>query len=258
MTERRKLDWRQVAIAVLTALIAALGGGGTVIGWQGCNPPAPPIVGPPPTEPPPEQPPVTDPREAVGKLLLQSSFCSATAIGPRRGDGRWNMVSAAHCFRGGPGVGRRGQYVTRSGVSIPVTCVAIDETADIAILITDERYEKIEYVMVAENTPQIGTSIQHHGFGQHIPGNTEQGQVLAAPNQQGQVRYRLSVSPGDSGGGILTTAGGMLLSPVCCTTCLGCVGDVWGGSPERIRRMVSNPTLYIDLPPAVMPPPPKS
>ncbi len=257
MTERRKLDWRQIVIAICAAVIAALGGGVTTVAWQGCDRrPQPEIPEPPPPKPEPPPPPSPDPIQAIGKLALQGSFCSATVVGPRRPDGRWWIVSAAHCF-GGAGTGVKGTFITRAGSPTPVTCVGIDRTSDIAILATDERYESLAHVMVAENTPPPGTTIQHGGFGQHLPGNIEAGQVTQLPNQQGQVRYKLSVSPGDSGGGILMTVGGQLLSPVCCTTCLGCLGDVWGGSPERIRRMMTTPTDFIDLPPAVMPPPPK-
>ena len=87
--------------------------------------------------------------------------------------------------------------------------------------------------------------------------HVENGQVLAAPNRDEQIRYRLSVSPGDSGGGIMTDASGRLLSPVCCTTCLGCPGDVWGASPTVIKRMIAKPTEFVDLLPVAMPPPPK-
>jgi hypothetical protein len=257
MTERRKIDWRVVIIAICSAVIAALGGGVSTVAWQGCGR-KPPDVPPREQEPDPLPPdPTPDPSEAIAKLALQGSFCSATIISPRRPDGKWWVVSAAHCYGRGPGVGVRGELVTRSGQVAEVVCVAIDRRADIALLVTDKPFERLPSIPVAENTPSPGVPIFHSGYGQHIPGNREDGQITRGPNQDGQVQYRLSVSPGDSGGGIVVNVGGQLLSPVCCTTCLGCPGDVWGGSPERIRRMMSAPTQFIDLPPAVMPAPPK-
>jgi hypothetical protein len=94
----------------------------------------------------------------------------------------------------------------------------------------------------------------HCGYGVHIPGNREDGYVVARENADLQVRYRLSVSQGDSGGGIIATATGELLSPVCCTTRLNGVGDVWGASPRVIRSMLTHPAHYSDdLKPIAMP-----
>ena len=253
MTERRKLDWRQVVIAVLTAIIAALGGGLTTVSWQGCRPPPEPPGPVEPPEPPPPPPPTVDPIQAVGRVALRGVGCSGTVVSPRRPDGRWWIVTAAHCYRNVGGVGTQGTFITRAGQPIPMTLVALDAQADIALCQTDERYESLASVHLADADPAVGTPVHHVGFGQDRPGNREDGQVIGSNQRLRQIHYRLSVSPGDSGGGILMTAGGQLLGPVCCTTCLACLGDVAAGSPTRVREMMRSPTEYLDLPPAVMP-----
>lgn len=243
-------QWQVIITAVLTATLTILGSLG-VVQVSGCGkgvlPPVPDPDNPPDTAKP-------DPWNAIGKIAMQGGYCSGTTVGPRMQDGRWRIVSAAHCFKQ---VGETATYVTRQGVSRKITVMAIDRKADIAICMTDQGQGVMAHTLVAAATPEVGAKIWHGGYGRHIPGNREDGTVLSRPNQDGQVKYRLSVSPGDSGGGIVVDGDGMLLSPVCCTTRLDGPGEVWGGSPEQIRRMLATPTDFIDLPPIEMPPPPK-
>jgi len=186
---------------------------------------------------------------------MAGGYCSGTVIGPRLQDGRWNIVSAAHCVKR---VGERVTFIPRNGRA-PVPCLvgSIDRRADVAILITEHSVD-LAHTLLAEAPIVIGLPVWHSGFGIDQPGNRESGQVTALANGDGQVQYRISVSPGDSGGGILTTADGLLLSPVCCTTNLARIGNVWGGGPGVIRRMIANPTAFLDLPPIAMPSPPST
>ncbi len=242
-------DWRAV-LAALISLLSALIGGITVASFPGgCRA----LPAPPPKPAPPQ--PTPDPVQAIGRLVMPGGYCSATVIGPPDGSGptRQRLVSAAHCVSR---VGQRLTYVTRSGVSIPVTVIAVDRQADISILVTDQPVDPLPWVRVADRTPPPGTAVLHAGFGVDKPGNVERGTVVGGGGGAAQVEYDLSVSPGDSGGGICVSDGGELLSPVCCTTCLGCRGRVWGGSPERIRAMLTSPASYTDLEPVPMPPPP--
>ena len=243
-------NWWEWAVVIARILIIIFGSGTVayVASTGGCRqPPSPPTDREPPPSPP-------DAVNAIGRIAMSRGFCSGTVVGPKLPNGRWTIVSASHCF---DRVGEQATFIPRQGSSFRVQVQAIDRRADIAILNTLDSHPTLAYTTVAEKTPPVGTPIFHAGFGVDTPGNVERGQVTAGPNQSQQVQYRLDVSPGDSGGGICVDADGRLLSPVCCTTCLGCVGDVWGGSPERIREMVSNPTNFIDLPPVPMPPPPK-
>lgn len=257
--------WRSLAVAILAAIITLIGGTGvtTVRGGGGCfSPPRPEptIPAPPPATEPKPQPPVPEPPPskpeprpeplmAICKIVMRGGYCSGTVVGPRRPDGRWNVVSAAHCFKTH---GEQVQLILRSGITVGATVSAIDRRCDGAILITDQIGE-LPFAMVARSTPPAGTRIWHAGFGFDKPANTEEGTITAPPNTDGQVQYRLSVSSGDSGGGIMLTADGLLLSPVCCTTRIAGIGDVWGASPEMVNRMLAAPTDFIDVPPVEMP-----
>lgn len=235
--------WIHLVIVILGAFL----GGGAATQVSGCG------QGPTPEPPNPDKPPPIgkfDPWNAIGKLTFQGGYCSGTVISPRMEDGRWVIVTAAHC-NSRPGT--RATFVQRSGVSRQVTCVAANREADIAIYHTDAGQGEMSFTNLATGTPSPGTAVFHGGFGRHNPGNREEGRVIGGPNGDGQVQYELSVSPGDSGGGICMTDKGELLSPVCCTTRLDGPGRVWGGSPEMIRKMVTTPTEFIDLPPIPMP-----
>lgn len=247
--------WRSLIAAVLTALLTIVGGGTVMYLGGGCHqtpPPAPPDQTPPPAPPDQTPPAPPDPWNAIGKVIMRGGYCSGTVVGPRRSDGRWHVVSAAHCF------GRSGEEVTvtlRQGQTFKAVVVAVNKQADCAILLTDH-IDTLPYAEIAPTTPPVGERVWHGGYGVHIPGNKEVGRIAAMPDANGQTRYRLSVSPGDSGGGIVHDASGRLLSPVCCTTRLAGEGDVWGASPEIIQRMIATPTEWVGgepIPPVPMP-----
>lgn len=238
--------------ALLSAILAGLAGGTVAVsvGFLGCNQPVPPQTQPdsppPPTKP---EPPKPDALNAIGRIAMANGYCSGTVIAPRLADGRWHIITAAHCVKN---VGERVTFLPRTGGSVPCTVQAINRQADACILSTDVSGD-LAFTELATEDPQPGTAIWHAGFGIHVPGNVEKGKVLSSANRDGQIRYHLSVSPGDSGGGIVTDAAGKLLSPVCCTTCLGCPGDVYGASPSVVRKMLSTPTDFVDLKPIAMP-----
>jgi hypothetical protein len=242
--------WK-IVITALVTFIVTVAGAFTTTQVAGCGK-GPPIIQPPGPPPKPEQKP--DAWNAIGKLALQGAYCSGTVIGPPKSDGRWTVVSAAHCVNR---VGEHATFIQRSGTSRNVTCYAINKTADISLWSTDAAQGDMAFTIVARTTPQPGTRVFHGGFGRDQPGNREEGEVVTLPNQDGQVKYHLSVSPGDSGGGICINENGELLSPVCCTTRLDGPGEVWGGSPEMINRMLTVPTEFLELPPMKMPPAPK-
>ena len=245
--------WRTILTAILTALLTILGGG-TALYVGGCRLPQPPCPDPKPEpkpdpKPEPKPEPKPDPWNAISKVVMSGGYCSGTIVGPRRPDGRWHLVSAAHCFKR---TGEPVQVLTRDGRSLQASVSAINRQADCAILVT-EHYDDLPFALVAEVVPAVGTQVWHGGFGFDKPGNKETGVLLAGEDANGQLRYRLSVSNGDSGGGIIADANGKLLSPVCCTTRIAGVGDVWGASPTVIRRMLANPTDFLDVKPIEMP-----
>ena len=249
---QKQVNWPAIVVAVLSALLSFLGSRFGV--------PAPIVTIPEqkatPTPPTPQKPaevPASDPRSAIGKIVMKGGYCSGTVVNPQQADGSYTVVSASHCFKV---TGEDVSFILRDGRQVKATVIAIDRTPDIAILRTAPVATPLPFVLVADRTPDVGSKVFHAGFGIDNPGNTEYGTITDRETPQGQVVYRLSVSPGDSGGGICLDAAGRLLSPVCCTTNLAAVGSVFGGSPENINRMLKNPTEFIAMPPAVMPEPP--
>jgi hypothetical protein len=232
----------------------------STVAFRGCAKIDPPGQRPPDSQPdtPEADPtPPSEPIRAIGRVVMSGGYCSGTVIGPPRPDGIVKIVSAAHCFT------RVNEKVTFHTLHEPnvrsfqCTVISIDRTSDAAILISDVPQSGLTWVPLATETPPAGTDIWHAGFGRHIPGNVEKGRVLAKPNAKGQTQYWLSVSPGDSGGGIMFNSKGELLSPVCCTTRLDGPGNVWGAAPEVLVKMVLQPANFVDdLKPAEMPAPP--
>jgi hypothetical protein len=103
---------------------------------------------------------------------------------------------------------------------------------------TDTNKELYPFAFLASSSPPAGTKVWHAGYGIDKPGNRESGSFIDGPNSDGQVHFRLSVSSGDSGGGILATDTGLVLSCVCCTSSRGRSADVYGASPEAIGRLL--------------------
>lgn len=204
--------------------------------------PAPIITIPPGTLPPgspsPDVPP--DPPNAIVRLSLRGVGCSATVIGPRRQDGRWWILTAAHC------VERTGQAGTIRFLDGRVTSVSVqsfDRTADVCWMATDDNSLVLPYALLAAASPPIGTKIWHAGYGVDRPGNREQGEILSGPDSKGQLRMKLNVSSGDSGGGIVMNDRGEVVSCVCCTAGRGVLTDTWGASPEAAQR--AKPTAMV-------------
>lgn len=230
MSRREQLtNW---AIAVLAALLAAIGAR-----WGIEVPPLPPIVvepSPPPTQPPQTPPtePAPNPLAAIVRIGSGNVGCSATIVGPRRPDGRYWVLTAAHCVSGN---GQRWSMKFRNGQEGGFRIVNFDRQADWAWGATDSSTDVYPYALLADATPPVGTKLWHAGYGVDVPGNREDGSLLQHADGNGQIRMRLSVSSGDSGGGIVVDDAGRIVSAVCCTTRRGAVADVWGASPERIR-----------------------
>lgn len=198
----------------------------------------------------PEEMPTGDASQAIGRIQFGSAGCTANIIGPRRKDGRYDILTAAHCIAR---VGQRGEMQLRSGKRFAVSVVVFDKGADCCWLVTDGNVGALPFLLLAERTPQIGSEVWHCGFGIDNPGNREDGILKANPNHEGQVEFELSVSPGDSGGAILDEATKRVISPVCCTSVLGARGRVWGASPEACRRIRPKTGATFEWSPVPMP-----
>lgn len=172
-----------------------------------------------------------DPVKATGRLRFGSAGCTATVVGPRRTDGRWDVLTASHCTGE---VGSRGSISLKDGRSLAVTCVARDRRCDISWLTTDDATQgDLYYAVVSSENPAVGTEVWHQGYGVDRPGNHEAGVITGVENSDGQLRLRISVSSGDSGSGFFRRDNGELVSVVCCGSGL----DVWGGSALAARRL---------------------
>lgn len=212
----------------------------------------PPIIIPPGTIPPGNVPPVTqpDPPNSIVRLSFKGVGCSATVIGPRRQDGRWWVLTASHCVER---VGQHGTIRFLDGRTTGVVVQSFDRTSDCCWMTTENNTEVYPYALLSPTSPPIGTRIWHAGYGVDKPGNRESGEVLSGPDSNGQLRMRLNVSSGDSGGGILWNDRSEVVSVVCCTAGRGTLTDTWGSSPEAAQRakptaMVLDDWIPIEIP----------
>lgn len=236
---------------LIAAILAALAGGGTVAfrGCGGSTPPPSTAPASPPSTPPPLSPPLPpfipkfDPINAVCRIQFGNAGCSATVIGIPLPDGRRQLLTAAHCLRGQP---TEGVAYFRDGRSVRIRQQGHWDGPDVGWLITDLPQPDLPYTLLSEVNPVAGQKVYHCGFGVDVPGNREDGTVVQPDNGQGQTQYRISVSSGDSGGGIAFDSNGHVLSPVCCTTAKGRVADVWGATVAECKRLRPGPVLTDD------------
>lgn len=195
------------------------------------KPPAPNPPAPEPKQPDPKKP---DPANALGRITFGTAGCTATVIGPRRADGRWDVLTAAHCVTR---AGQRGVMMTKGGQKLNLTVVSLHTDPDCAWLVTDETPADLPFAIIAEKNPALGAKVWHSGYGVDKPGNREDGEITGVEDANGQLKMSLSVSSGDSGGGIFRADTGELVSCVCCTTHKGAKAHVWGCSAEVARRL---------------------
>lgn len=231
MRERIRQLLRQWAPTLISAALAALG-----VRWGIAPPdvhlfppicppttPAPPVppgdtpipippAPPNPPAPPPEKTPNT--LAAMVRLSGRGAGCSGTVIGPRRSDGRYWVLTAAHCVRAG---GERWTMTFRDGRKADMTVTNTDDTSDCAWGITDRDYGELPFALLADKSPTGGETVWHSGFGVNRPGNRETGEVIGRADRNNQLAFTLAVSSGDSGGGVALSGSDRIVSVVCCT-----------------------------------------
>jgi hypothetical protein len=187
-----------------------------------------------PPAPEPKTPGKANAEQAIGKLRFGNAGCTATVIGPKRSDGKWDILTAAHCT-GGPG--SRGTFALKDGRTLAVKVAARNTEADLTWLVTDAAVDDLPFANLAAKNPTVGTEVWHMGYGIDKPGNRETGKTTGAETSDGQLPMELSVSSGDSGGGIFRADTNELVAVVCCTTERGRKVLMFGGSAERAARM---------------------
>lgn len=214
------------------------------------GPPTPPQVVPPVAPPAPDSNSGTlNPPAALAKMSFPPYGCTATVMGPRRADGKWDVLSAAHCVSHVT-VGSRGTIKLLDGRSFAITVQVVDPKCDVSWLTTDDAgVANMPYAVLAKENPPVGTKIWHAGYGVDIPGNREDGIISGDQNGDGMLNMTLSVSSGDSGGGIFRADTNEVVSSVCCTTAKGRRASVWGVStvfaaqrrPKAVQAFEWNP-----------------
>jgi hypothetical protein len=111
--------------------------------------------------------------------------------------------------------------------------------------VTDAAVDDLPVANLAAKNPPVGTEIWHMGYGIDKPGNREDGRVTGTETRDGQLPMELSVSSGDSGGGIFRADTNELIAVVCCTTERGRKVLMFGGSAERAARL--RPVVKTDI-----------
>lgn len=206
----------------------------TVTVTIGGTPPAPPAPPGPPPAPP--GPPKERAQKALGRIQFGTAGCTATVVTPRRPDGRWDVLTAAHCTPSA--VGASGVMTLKDGRKIAVSVTARETSSDICWLVTSQSdITDMPTADIASATPSPGTKVWHAGYGVDKPANIEEGTVTGGPDKYGQVTFNLSVSSGDSGGGIFRADTDEWVGAVCCTTILGGKGPMYAGGVEAAKRL---------------------
>lgn len=221
--------WLTAAAAVLAAVLASLANVKPVF------PPAqPPTTQPLPPAALPVQPPqVADALKAIGKIQFGNAGCSGTIIAPSLADRRWLILSAQHCVNNQP---KKGVFITRDGKRFGIEVLKTDPTSDVAWMVTTEPHDEMPFAYLADDLPKAGDKVWHAGYGVDIPGNREDGKVVEPENSRGQTQFDLSVSSGDSGGGIAVNGQGKIISCVCCKNIDPRSRQMWGASILSIRK----------------------
>jgi hypothetical protein len=168
-------------------------------------------------------------KAAIGRISFGNSGCTATVIHPRRPDGRWDILTAAHCTGG---VGSKGKFEV-GGFSYAVTVTVRETSSDISWLVTDTPQEDLPSAILSKELPPTGTPIWHRSFGVDRPGNKEEGRVLSQRPRANMVGMSLKFSSGDSGGGNFRTDTNEVIA-----TTFGIIGGVpCGGSCVRAWQL---------------------
>ncbi len=86
------------------------------------------------------------------------------------------------------------------------------------------------------------------GYGVDLPGNREDGEVTVSEQPDGKTSFVLSVSPGDSGGGIFRDDTGELVGTVCCTSAFARRASMSAGGVSAIRKLRPGVVRFDELP----------
>lgn len=192
------------------------------------------IGDPPPVPPPPPDKPKSQTPACIGRLRVGNSGCTATPIWPRRADGKWDVLTAAHCTAA---VGTKGTLTMKDGKTLEMTVSARNTRADISWFVTDRSdIDQLAYGVLAASDPPPGAPVWQAGYG--VSTNTvRKDGVTRGATPDGQLSFTLFVSSGDSGGPIFRTDTSEIVACVCCTQGLGRETTMYGGSSTTAWQM---------------------
>lgn len=188
--------------------------------------------------------------DAIRPIQFGTSGCTGTIIGPwASSDEKIDILTAAHCVK----LNAVGKLTMPDGRTVSVKCVSRDPASDAAWLTADNPGYDVPFLLLADGFPQEGEVVWHQGFGRDKPGNRESGKFVGPADKGLKAAFRLSVSPGDSGGGIIVDSAGRVVSPVCCTDTMSAMGNVWGASPMAAAKIRPRRTVSDEEPPLFYP-----
>lgn len=154
--------------------------------------------------------PTAGPEQAVGRLTCGRCNGSATVLGPRRPDGRWHVVTAAHCLTGVPHAPVPGGLVAwlhlKDGRSVSLRVVGVDPRCDVAVLATRLPWKDLPHAVQAAEPPKEGDRLWHCGYSPYAKGKTRP-LVVAGGRFVDATPFSGEVGHGDSGGGVFNARG---------------------------------------------------
>lgn len=187
---------------------------------------------------------------AIGRVQFGGGACSAQAVHPRRTDGRWDVLCAAHCVAA---PGQRGRMRVKDGREFGVVVVAVDKSSDCTWLRTETPVESLPAVVLHDRDAVAGDKVWQSGYGWHEPGVAKTGECNGRPTADGKQPFTLSLSQGDSGGGFYTVDDNRLVSVACCTTEIAAKALAFGPSLSSIKALRLKAVAWDDWEPAPVP-----
>lgn len=176
---------------------------------------------------------------AVGKFVVGSEHGTATVIAPRRKDGRWDVLTVAHCVLDA----RRGTLHTQFGERITLVVGRVDVSHDLAWMVTERDDLDLYAAKLAEAPAKEGDEVwvcgHAAGYGPDVEGLRREGKVGGRAFRR-RDHFLLPVTFGDSGSAIFDSRG-RVVGVVCSTRQPRgprgpVVSDVLGSPFEEIVR----------------------
>lgn len=137
-----------------------------------------------------------DPYNATGKLFPGGS---AVVVGPRRKDGKWDVLTAWHCVK----TERTKTMFLRDGRKVELEVSNSDVYLDVTLMSTkSDKLDDLAYVLLADKSPGKGTKVWSCGYGISTKGLRRYGVLNGRDPFRNYLQMTLNVDNGDSGSGL--------------------------------------------------------